>query len=293
MSTYLNSPSSLLRSALLWGVLVAGTMLWAPKSISAPPESGSSQPGKPADAPWKPGDPIVPVSSNAEGAKVFAQVCAACHEHAGGYAPAVYILKIMTPTSIYGALTTGAMRVQAKDLSDAEKKAVAEYLTGAAVQENSKLAPPVCQGAAALFDLNQPPAFSSWGLTPENTRYVDGATAGLDASHVGQLRLKWALGFDGAVRVRSQPALAGGAIYLGTQDARVYALDRVSGCLRWQFHTAAEVRTGIVAAPWSAGDENAKPLLYFGDIVGNFAKHFPPARKCTVPQASPFGIRPR
>ena len=269
MSTYLSFHSGSSQSALLGGLLAAVAMLWAPQSVCAPPESGSSQPGKPADAPWKLGDPIVPVSTNAEGAKVFAQVCAVCHERGGGYAPAVYILKIMTPASIYGALTTGAMRVQAKDLSDAQKKAVAEFLTGETMREDSKLAPPVCQGAAAHFDLNQPPAFSSWGLTPENTRYVDGATAGLDASHLGQLRLKWALGFDGAVRVRSQPALAGGAIYLGTQDARVYALDRVSGCLRWQFHAAAEVRTGIVAAPWRAADENAKPLLYFGDIVGN------------------------
>ncbi len=133
MSTYLSFHSGSSRSALLGSVLAAGTILWGPQSVSAPPDSGSSQPGKPADAPWKLGDPIVPVSTNAEGAKVFAQVCAVCHERGGGYAPAVYILKIMTPASIYGALTTGAMRVQAKDLSDAQKKAVAEFLTGISI----------------------------------------------------------------------------------------------------------------------------------------------------------------
>jgi polyvinyl alcohol dehydrogenase (cytochrome) len=218
---------------------------------------------------WKPGDPIVPASTNAAGARVFTQVCAACHEHAAGHAPSVYILKIMTPDSIYGALTTGAMRVQAKGLSDADKKSVAEFLTGVRVGQAPKLASPPCQGAASQFDPNQPPVFSGWGLTATNTRYIDGAVSGLDAARLHKLHLKWALGFDGAVRVRSQPALEGGAIYLGTQDGRVYALDRASGCLRWQFRGAAEVRTGIVAAPWSAPEKNAKHLLYFGDIVGN------------------------
>jgi polyvinyl alcohol dehydrogenase (cytochrome) len=133
----------------------------------------------------------------------------------------------------------------------------------------SKLSPPVCQGKRAEFDFNQPPAFPGWGLTPENTRYIDSKSAGINAQNLGQLKLKWALGFDGAVRVRSHVALAGGALYIGSQDGRVFALDRDSGCARWQFQAAAEVRTGIVASPWRAGDTGAKPLLYFGDLVGN------------------------
>jgi cytochrome c553 len=220
--------------ALIAGAAPTGSM----------PVADSPVPGS-----WKPGDPVVPLPTNEAGAKVFSRVCAACHEHAAGHAPAVYILKIMTPDSIYGALTVGAMRVQAKELSDKDKKDVAEFLTGVPVGQPAKLSPPPCAGAAAQFDLTRPPAFSSWGITPTNTRYLDGAAAGLEASHLDKLRLKWALGFDGAVRVRSQPALAGGAIYVGTQEGRVDALDRASGCLRWQFQAAAEVRTGILPPP--------------------------------------------
>lgn len=200
---------------------------------------------------------------------MFTDVCAACHEHGGGHAPALFILKIMTPASIYGALTTGAMRVQAKELTDEDKKAVAEYLTGAELKADTKLAPPACTGEAAEFEPHETPAFSNWGITPENTRLIDGSTAGLDAAHLDRLHLKWAVGFEGSVRVRSQPAIAGGAIYLGTQDAHVVALDQRSGCLRWQFSTAAEVRTGIVAGAAIAGHAGEKTLLYFGDIVGN------------------------
>jgi polyvinyl alcohol dehydrogenase (cytochrome) len=260
MTALRRRPGRTLRGALFCGLLAAGSIAcWMP-SFAVAADPATPQADKSAAVPWKPGDALVPASTN--------QVCAGCHEHGGGHAPAVYILKIMTPASIYGALTTGAMRVQAKDLSDEDKKSVAEFLTGAGVRGDSKLAPPPCEGAASRFDPDQPPAYSGWGLTPENTRYADAATAGLDSARLEKLHLKWALGFDGAVRVRSQPALAGGAIYLGTQDARVDALDRQSGCLRWQFQAAAEVRTGIVAAPWAAKDDAGR-LLYFGDIVGN------------------------
>ena len=223
-----------------------------------------------AAAPWlrKEGDAQL-AAITARGSKVFSAVCAACHSAGVGHAPAVYILKIMTPDSIYGALTNGAMRVQAQNLADADKQAVAVYLAGHNVAGNSKLAPPACQGAAAHFDFSQTPAFPGWGLTPANTRHVDTRTAGIDAKNVQRLHLKWAVGFEGAMRVRSQPAIAGGAMYLGSQDGHVFALDRASGCERWRFAASAEVRTAIVASPWKAGDMTARPELYFGDIIGN------------------------
>ena len=55
---------------------------------------------------------------------------------------------------------------------------------------------------------------------------------------------------------------------MGSQNGTVYALDRVTGCIRWTYSTVAEVRTGIVVAPWESGQQN-NPLLYFGDLVGN------------------------
>lgn len=213
--------------------------------------------------------PVAPHAPNPRGERVFDEVCAPCHEHAVARAPAPYLLKLMTPASLYRTLTTGAMRLQAQRLDDADKTAVVEFLAGPRGLADPKLVPPRCRGHAAEFDAGQPPSFPGWGLDLANTRYVSSRDSGLNAANVSRLRLKWAFGVDGAVRMASQPALAGGAIYLGAQDGNVYALDRDSGCLRWQFPAAAEVRTGIVVSPWAPGDRTARPLTYFGDLIGN------------------------
>jgi polyvinyl alcohol dehydrogenase (cytochrome) len=221
-----------------------------------------------ASAPDRP-PPVVPHTPNPRGEKIFNEVCAPCHEHGGARAPNAYLLKLMTPAAIYGTLTTGAMRIQAQGLDDEEKSAVVEFLAGARTSADAKLLPPRCQGSAAQFDFGRPPPFSGWGFDPANTRSVDSRVSGLSAANIARLRLKWAFGVEGAIRMASQPALGGGAIYLGGQDGSVYALDQSSGCLRWQFRAPAEVRTGIVVSPWSGGDLSARPQVYFGDLIGN------------------------
>jgi polyvinyl alcohol dehydrogenase (cytochrome) len=285
MTVRLGVPARLLLAALLcsasphvWGA--ARQAAAAPQAPAARPPDAAPQPGPAPEAdaaaaaktgarPWTPGDPLGPDAGvNARGEEIFKTVCAVCHEHAAGHAPAVYILKIMTPVSIYRTLTSGAMRAQAQSLSDADRKAVAEYLAGKSVAADSRLEPPRCEGAAAQFNRSEPPAFPGWGLDAFNSRYIDGRTAGIDSHNVARLKLKWALGFDGAVRARSQPAVAGGAIYVGSEDGRVFALDRASGCARWQFHAGAEVRTGVLVSPWRAGELSAKPIAYFADLVG-------------------------
>jgi polyvinyl alcohol dehydrogenase (cytochrome) len=213
--------------------------------------------------------PAVPHAPNPRGEKIFNEVCAPCHEHGGARAPDAYLLKLMTPDSIYGTLTTGAMRIQAQGLDDEEKSAVVEFLAGARAPADAKLLPPRCQGPAAKFDFGRPPPFSGWGFDPANTRYVDSRASGLSAANISRLRLKWSFGVKGAIRMASQPALGGGAIYIGGQDGNVYALEQGSGCLRWQFHAPAEVRTGIVVSPWNGGDVSASPHVYFGDLIGN------------------------
>jgi len=213
--------------------------------------------------------PVVPHAPNPRGEKIFNEVCAPCHEHAGTRAPNSYLLKLMTPASIYGTLTTGAMRIQAQGLDEEEKSAVVEFLAGARASGDAKLLPALCLGPAAQFNYGRPPPFSGWGLDPGNTRYVDSRASGLNAANIARLRLKWAFGVEGAIRMASQPALAGGAIYVGGQDGTVYALEQSSGCLRWQFHASAEVRTGIVVSSWKGGDLSARPHVYFGDLIGN------------------------
>jgi polyvinyl alcohol dehydrogenase (cytochrome) len=239
-----------MRSGLILLMALTCVAVWATSAQDRPP-------------------PVVPHPPNPRGEKIFNEVCAPCHEHGGARAPDAYLLKLMTPDSIYGTLTTGAMRIQAQGLDDEEKSAVVEFLAGARAPADAKLLPPRCQGPAAKFDFGRPPPFSGWGFDPANTRYVDSRVSGLSAANIARLRLKWAFGVKGAIRMASQPALGGGAIYIGGQDGSVYALEQGSGCLRWQFHAPAEVRTGIVVSPWKGGDVSARPHIYFGDLIGN------------------------
>jgi polyvinyl alcohol dehydrogenase (cytochrome) len=204
------------------------------------------------------------------GARAFQEICAKCHERGIGHAPAVPTLRQMTPASIYRVLTVGSMRAQAEAVSDADKTAVAEYLAGKNVSAGNKLSPPECKGLAAEFDFDEPPVFPAWGLAVTNTRYLTNDLAGINPENLGRLTLKWALGVAGGTRMRSHPALAGGAIYVGSDDGTVYALDRQTGCARWLFQAATEVRTAIIVDPFSPGDHSATPLAYFGDLVGNF-----------------------
>src|SRR5437660_8317786 len=68
-----------------------------------------------------------------DGAAIFARDCATCHDGAAGSrAPAPDILRQRSPEAILSALTAGGMRPQGGRLSGAERRAVAEYLTGRA-----------------------------------------------------------------------------------------------------------------------------------------------------------------
>ncbi|MDD3800273.1 MAG: PQQ-binding-like beta-propeller repeat protein [Novosphingobium sp.] len=206
-----------------------------------------------------------------EGAQIYSQHCAACHNTGAGRAPARVILSYMTPDTILTALTSGAMKAQGSLLSQQQKEQVAQHLSGQelAGKQAALPEPPPCTPDHAAFDRRQVPAFAGAGLDLAATHSVSTKQAGIDKASVGRLKLKWAFGFPRANRVRSQPAIGGGAIFVGSHGGKVYALDRETGCTRWTFDAGTEVRTGIVLSPWDADDADAVPLAYFGDWAGN------------------------
>lgn len=211
----------------------------------------------------------VPASAERDGAALYQQHCASCHEGGVAKAPQLSLMQIMPPTSILRAMQGGVMQTQAEAMTDAEQRHLAEYLSGHSLTEAAmSSAAPQCSAAQSAFDFSARPDTAGWGVNLGNHRFYDRELAGMSASEIGQLELKWAFAFPGALRARSQPAIAGGAVFIGSQDGTVYSLDKATGCIRWRFSTVAEVRNGIVVADWEAGSKTP-PLLYFGDLVGN------------------------
>jgi len=235
-------------------------MLSAPALAGVPTEAVKDWTGR--------GDPAQ--GRFAAGAAVFQSNCAMCHAVGGGRTPPLALLQDMTPAAIHRALTEGVMRQQGARLDEAQRVAVAEFISNRVYAAPGSATPAnMCAGKAAKFDYASPPVFPGWGLNPHNTREVPAKLAGITRRNVGRLKLKWAYAFPDSQRMRSQPALAGGALILGNHTGAVQALDAETGCVRWSFDASAEVRTGVVVGPWKAGDRKARPLAWFGDVRGN------------------------
>lgn len=181
--------------------------------------------------------------------------CAACHDGGLNGAPTRQALETRTPAAILAALETGLMREQGKALSAEERKLVSDYL-GAG---SAKIAGRKCEGK--LKPAIGRTAWNGWGNGVGNKRYQPASAGGIALADLPGLELRWAFGFPNAARARSQPAVTEQAIFTGSQDGRVYALDSQSGCIWWTFDADSEVRS----APTLGTDGN----LYFGDFNAN------------------------
>jgi len=91
--------------------------------------------------------------------------------------------------------------------------------------------------------------------------------AGMSFADIGKLRLAWAFAFPDSAGSRSQPAVADGAAFVGSQSGAVYALDARTGCLYWKFDAAGEIRGAIIYR--AATRSSQQPVVYFGDVFAN------------------------
>lgn len=209
-------------------------------------------------------------ATEAAGRALYESRCAQCHDANVVRAPQRYILQLSTPEAILGALNDGLMQEVASDLSLPQKTAIAEFLTKRKMSgDDVRSAGVACSASAANFDRAAAPAFSHWGFDQSGTHYIGPSTASVTKAALPAVEVDWAFAFPSAVRARSQPAVAGGSIFVGSQSGLVYAFDLETGCTRWQFMASAEVRNAMIVAPWDPVDEEADPLLYFGDVSGN------------------------
>jgi polyvinyl alcohol dehydrogenase (cytochrome) len=208
------------------------------------------------------------------GFAIFQQKCIACHGNpAFERAPPPAALNQYPPERIYESLTTGVMAtVIGNQLSDAEKRSVSESISGqrlgAAGGGEAELMPNRCEANPSLAKSAKIPAWNGWGADVQNTRFQSAKAAGLNASDVSQLKLKWAFGLPNSTSAYAQPAVVFGRVFVGSDTGYIYSLDAKTGCVYWSFKAKHGVRNAMTVAPIK-GQGATRYAVYFGDIKAN------------------------
>ena len=198
-----------------------------------------------------------------DGASIYKERCAACHDSPTGRVPSIGAIKQMTAEAIYGALTNGAMKSQTSGLSAQEVLSLLVYIapTGAASAKPAfeKNCPAGTSSFASASQANAP-RWSGWSPGITNARFQGTRAAGLTAADVPKLKLKWAFNLGAVTMARGQPAVAGNRVFFGTLAGDVYAVDAASGCVHWSLKATAGVRSGV-----AVGDAAGVPAIFFAD----------------------------
>ena len=123
---------------------------------------------------------------------------------------------------------------------------------------------------ASPLRFDDPFAQPGWnGWTPDPTRsyrFQPQEAAGLTGAEVSDLKLKWAFAIPGAASAAwAQPTVVGGALFLGSDNNFVYALDAKTGCVHWSFEAPGQVRTAV-----SIGEVTEVPGVRYAAMFGDY-----------------------
>lgn len=203
-----------------------------------------------------------------DAAALYQKHCAVCHDAAAAAAlraPDRRALESLAQSKILAALETGSMKTQAAALSLGERRAIAEFLSSKTAIPETSASAGLCPAPPASTDLSSGLHWSGWGADASNSRFQPAASAGLSASDVGRLKLKWAFGFPGANMAFAHPTVAAGRLFVGSPTGDVYALNGATGCIYWSYKAASGVRTAISVGRLASG----RYAAYFGDLAAN------------------------
>src|SRR5579862_346835 len=199
-----------------------------------------------------------------QGAALYRERCASCHDSPTGRTPSIGSIKQMTGVAIYAALTNGVMKSQTSGLSTQQVLSLLVYIAPTGDAGAKPAFEKSCTGTApftGIFDGTPgESSWSGWSPTVTNSRYQDAKAAGLVAADVPRLKLKWAFNLGPVGIARGQPAVAGNRVFVGTVLGDVYAIDATSGCIHWAYRATAGINSGV-----SVGEANGVPAIFFGD----------------------------
>ncbi len=256
-----------------FGILIAPLALLMPAMGRAPAQQQTVQPQTPAaSSPQQMNSQPRRGFTEGAGSTIFGNYCESCHGNPKvEAAPAPATLKMMTPERIYLTLTKGEMVPMAKDLTDQQKRDIAEWVggrkLGAIESGDAGKMSNVCSMNPPIHDLTSTPSWNGWSPDLSTTRFQPAKAANLSPAEVGRLQLKWAFGFPAADSVYGQPTIVDGRVFVSSDAGYVYALDAKTGCVHWSFQALAGVRSAITIGPTKPG--STKYAAFFGDIRGN------------------------
>lgn len=218
-------------------------------------------------------------AQGAEDELIFNTQCALCHAATAAppgspneKAPTRGQLQEFSAEAVLLALTNGKMQLQGSLLNDAQKRAVSEFASGKRLSAASVGTAQVinkCTFERATRDPARGPSWNGHGNGLAATRFQDRKAGGITAADLPRLKLKWAFGYAGVAAARTQPALAGGKLFVASENGEVHALDPATGCTFWTFKAQAGVRTAPSLAAYRKAGGGKGFAVYVGDTRAN------------------------
>ncbi len=193
-----------------------------------------------------------------DGAALYKERCASCHDSPAGRAPSIDAIRQMTGQAVYAALTNGSMKSQAAGLSTQQLLSLLVYIAPVGGANAKPAFEKTCTGNAPLKAGASD--WGGWSPSVTNSRYQDAQATGLAAADVPRLKLKWAFNLGPVTMARGQPAVAGNRVFVGTLAGDVYSIDAAGGCIHWAYKATAGIQSGVVV-----GEANGVPAIFFGD----------------------------
>jgi len=255
-------------------MVVLSALLLLAGTLAAQAQSPDKTPVAPAARTTSAPKPDKGLTAGTEqGFAIFQNTCLSCHGNPNvKQAPLPAVLRSFSPERIYKALTDGPMKAVGANLSDVQRRlvaqAVAGRLLGTSPQGDYQYMADHCAANPAMAAPSAGPGWNGWGNNRNNTRFQPRAAAGLSARDLPRLKVKWAFGLPNSTSAYSEPVVASGRVFIGSDTGYVYSVDARTGCVYWSFLAQAGVRNALRIESIAVQGRRRNVAL-FGDLKAN------------------------
>ncbi len=203
------------------------------------------------------------VQDQPDGEALFAENCLVCHRAEGkSTGPGLDALRQMGGDQVMTSMTAGKMMAEAEGLTTLELMAITTWLTGAGDNKTAIPASARCDASGVSSEIStRSLALAGWGVDARNSRFQPDST--ITPENVGSLELAWAFALPDVADVRSQPVVSEDTVFVAAVSGSVFALDRASGCIKWDYDASTTLRTSM-----SVGKAGEQTALFVGDMTG-------------------------